>query len=108
MSVIPDQPVIPDCSSAALPRHSVYKDLVGGSMDVPGRAGKIGSINLLPGKISSAVVHGRIMIEAKRKTAFIVGRISSCFSEIQPFWFCIALRTLELAHHVSGNHFTAN
>lgn len=65
MSVIPDQPVIPDCSSAALPRFSVYEDLVGGSIEVAGRARKIRSINLLPCQISSAVVHGRIGIEAK-------------------------------------------
>lgn len=68
MSVIPEQPIIPDCSSAALPKHSVCKDLVGGSMEVPGRAGKIGSINLLPHKISSAVVHGGIRIETERKS----------------------------------------
>lgn len=80
MSVIPDQPVIPDCSSAPLPRLGVYKDL-----EVPGRAGKIGSVNLLPRKISSAVVHGRIRIETKRKTALIVGIVSSCFLKSSHF-----------------------
>lgn len=46
-SVTPDQREIPDCSSTALCSLSVYKDLVGGTMELSGRAGKIGSINLL-------------------------------------------------------------
>lgn len=89
MSVIPDQPIILDCSSAALPKLSVCNDLVGRSMEVPGRAGKIGSINLLPHKISSAVVHGGIRIETETKTVFIVCKNQLLVFEIQPFWFYI-------------------
>lgn len=74
MSVTPDQREIPDCSSAAPCSLGVYKDLVGGNMELSGRAGKTGSINLLPCQISSAVIHGRIRTEAKRKTVFIVGK----------------------------------
>lgn len=107
MSVIPDQPVIPDGSSAALSRLGLYKDSVGRSMEVPGKAGKMGSINLLTQKISSSVVHGRIRAEAKRTTVFVMGKNQLMFFEIQPFWFCIGLRTLELPHRVSGNHVTA-
>lgn len=44
-------------------------------------------------------------MEPERKTAFIVVKNQFLFSEVQPFWFCIGLRALELAHHANGNHF---
>lgn len=82
MSVIPDQPVIPDGSSAALSRLGLYKDLVGRSMEVPGRAGKIGSINLLPHKTFSA---GRIRTKAKRTTVFVMGKNQLMFLKSSHF-----------------------
>lgn len=85
MNVIPDQPVIPDGSSAALSRLSLYKDLVGRSMEVPGRTGKIGSINLLPHKTFSAVVHGRIRTKAKRTTVFVMGKNQLMFLKSSHF-----------------------
>jgi len=41
----------------------------------------------------------------QKKNSFYSGKNQLLLFEIQSFGFCIGLRTLELAHHVGGNHF---